>query len=309
MSGRGETVSGAALIYLAVAVVLLSSAWPVTKNAITQGASPMWFAVGRAGFSALSAFVLLAALRRLRLPRMRDMPAMLAVGVLQIAGFFGFAHAGAEFVPAGRTAVLANVTTLWIVPLSILVLHERIPPKRLLAAALSMAGVVVLTGPWAIDWADPHVVLGYILLQGAALCWSAAIVIVRRYPPRATMLEVLPWSFAVATIILAPIAALTQDGVGQWGMPAIAGMAYIGLFAGPTATWCIMEVTTRLPSMVSSIGFLASPVLGLLLSAWWLGEALTLDLLIGGGFILTGALAAAWPKRSTAALPLRGTAP
>ena len=56
------------LVQLAASVVLLASAWPVTKQAINLGASPIWFAVGRAGLSALVAFVVLGAMRRVRLP-------------------------------------------------------------------------------------------------------------------------------------------------------------------------------------------------------------------------------------------------
>lgn len=286
----------AGIIYLATAVLLLSTAWPVTKGAITQGADALWFAVGRAALSGAIAFAALAAMRRLRLPRRADTPALLAVGILQLAGFFGFAHAGAAWVPAGRTAVLSNVTTIWIVPLSLLVLRETIPPRRWLAAGIGTAGVAVLTGPWAIDWSSKRILLGHALLMAAALCWSAAIVIVRRFPPRSSMLELLPWSFAIATAVLLPLAWLTQPGIGTWSPPALAALAAIGLIAGPIGTWCIMEVTAILPTMVSSIGFLATPALGLLLSAWWLGERLTPDLLAGAGLILTGVAIAAWPQ-------------
>ena len=59
-----ERLPRAGLLQLAGSVVLLASAWPITKSAITAGAVPIWFAFGRAGFSALMAFALLAALRR-----------------------------------------------------------------------------------------------------------------------------------------------------------------------------------------------------------------------------------------------------
>ena len=42
-----------------------------------------------------------------------------------------------------------------------------------------------------------------------------------------------------------------------------------------------MEATARLPAMVSSIGFLATPAVSLLLANWLLGEPLTADLLLG----------------------------
>ena len=72
------------------------------------------------------------------------------------ARYFAFAHVAVAWVPAGRTAILANTTTIWIVPLSLVFLHERIPPRRWVAAGLGLAGVVVLMSPLAIDWTSPQ---------------------------------------------------------------------------------------------------------------------------------------------------------
>lgn len=286
------------LVQLAASVVLLASAWPVTKQAINVGASPIWFAVGRAGCSALVAFMVLGTMRRLRLPGRRDLPALLGVGLLQLAAFFAFAHLAVAWVPAGRTAVLSNVTTIFIVPLSMLVLHEPIPPRRWVAAGLGVVGVVVLMGPWAIDWSRPEVLIGHVFLLAAAAAFSGAIIIVRRFPPALSMLQLLPWCFGLATCVLMPLAAVHGGGVGVWPAPAVGAMAYIGGFAGPVGTWCVMEAAASLPAMVASVGLLMTPAAGLLLATWWLGEPLGLDLLAGTALILGGVGFAAWPRRS-----------
>ena len=44
----------AGLLQLAVSVVLLSSAWPLTKIALSLGSTPLWFAEGRAVLSCLT---------------------------------------------------------------------------------------------------------------------------------------------------------------------------------------------------------------------------------------------------------------
>lgn len=289
-------ISAAGLAELAGALVLLGGAWPVTKYAVAQGAGPLWFALGRAGFSALASFALLGALGRLRLPGRADGPALFAVGVLQLAGFFALAHIAVAYVPAGRTAILSNTTTIFVVPLSVLVLRERLTPRRLLAVLVGLAGIVTLLGPWAIDWHRPGVVIGNGFLLGAAASWSLAIIGVRRFPPRLSMLELLPWCFALGTLLLTPL-ALLHGGIGRWPPGALAALGLIGFIAGPIGTWCVMQAAVSLPALVASVGFLATPAVGLLLATVTLGEPLDGATVLGAALILAGVGVAVWPGR------------
>jgi O-acetylserine/cysteine efflux transporter len=284
------------LMQMAGSILAFGAVWPITKIALNDGASPMWFAVGRAGFAGLAAFVVLGVMGRLRRPSRRDLPALLSISLLQIGGFFALANAAVAWVEAGRTAVLANVTTMWIVPLSILVLHEHIPPRRWVAAALGLAGTAVLMGPWSIDWTSSRVLIGHAFLLGASLAFAVSIVIVLRFPPEHSMLELLPWTFLLAALELVAPALLT-GGFGRWPLPAVAALLYVGVLVGPIGTWCLMQAQATLPSMVTSVGFLGTPACNLLVATWWLGEPFGPDLLTGTGLILAGVLAAAWPER------------
>lgn len=290
MSGSTR-IPPAALAQLAAAVVLLGSTWPVTKVALLDGAASSWFAFGRAGLACAVAAVAVGAMGGLRLPRRVDMPALLALGLLQIAGFFAFAHAAVAWIPAGRTAILSNATLVWTVPIALLVTREAISPRRWMAAGLGAAGVVVLVGPWAIDWTSGRALLGHAFLLGASLCWAISMTVVRRYPPRLTMFGLLPWAFAIAAVALLPMALV--HGLGTWSGPSLACMAVVGLFMAPLGTWCVMQATTALPLIVASVGFLAGPAVGLLVSAVWLHEPLTAPVLAGAGLILGGAVLAA----------------
>ena len=297
MSGiAAPRIPAAALMQLAGAVVMLGASWPVTRYALLQGAAPSWFALGRAGLSAVAATAVLGLAGRLRWPGRRDLPALAAVGLLQLAGFFAFAHAAVAWVPAGRTAILANTTLMFTVPLSLLVLHEAISPRRWLAAAVSLAGLLVLTGPWAIDWAAPNVLWGHALLLGASFCWAVAMLVVRRFPPRMSMLELLPWAFWLATAALLPMAL--AHGAGIWPQGAVLSVLAIGLVVAPAGTWCVMQATVALPMVVASVGFLSGPALGVVLATLFLHEALTPDLVLGAGLILASAAIAATGRAS-----------
>jgi O-acetylserine/cysteine efflux transporter len=294
----GKSIPAAGFIQLTISVILLSSAWPLTKIALQLGSTPLWFAEGRAILSGVVAAALLALRGNLRFPGRQDLPVMLVIGLFQLAGYFALAHEAIAWVPAGRTAILANATTMWIVPLSLIFLHEAIPPRRWLSAGLGLVGVVVLMNPWAVDWTSWNALVGHGFLLGASLSWSVAIIVTRAVKPRMSMFELLPWCFAVSAVALLPLVWWHAPHGTLGDQPAAwAALAYIGLLAGPLGTWCVMQATLNLPTVVSSVGFLATPAVSLILANVFLGEPFTPDLLLGSALIVGGVGFAAWPGK------------
>jgi drug/metabolite transporter (DMT)-like permease len=288
----------AGYVKLAISVILLSSAWPLTKIAIASGSTPLWFAEGRAVISGMTIALILGVRGRLRMPVRQDYAALVAIGVFQLGLYFALAHEAVAWVAAGRTAILANTTTIWVVPLSLIVLRECIPLRRWLAALFGLAGVAVLMNPSAIDWSSPNVLIGHAFLLGAALSWSVAIIVTRAMIPRSTMFELLPWCFAVSAFMLVPLILVhaPHGSIGEHPASWLA-LAYIGLLAGPFGTWCVMEATAALPALVSSVGFLTTPAVSLILANLLIGEPITADLLAGSALIVFGVGCAAWPRR------------
>lgn len=280
----------AALRLLLVAVVLFGGAWPVTKDALAD-ATPLWFGASRAALAALVAAVVLGMLGRLRLPQVADRRAVLFLGLFQLGGFFALTHLAVALVPAGRTAVLSNVVMYWLIPLSVLVLGERISRARWIAAGLGLAGAAVLVGPWSLDWADRGVLIGHLMLVVAALLWSVAIIATRVWPPRAPMLELLPWCFGLGALMLAPLALLLEPG-GGIGTASWPHMLFIGLIAAPIGTWSVVEAGRRLPGAVASVGFLLVPAFGVTLGALWLGEPVGWDVILAGVLIVASVIVA-----------------
>jgi O-acetylserine/cysteine efflux transporter len=301
MRSAPQKVPLAGLLQLFTSVLLLSSAWPLTKIALAAGATPLWFAEGRAVLSCLVASTLLLLLGRFRLPSRPDFAAIGAVGGLQLGLYFALAHEAVAWVPAGRTSILANTTTIWVVPLSLIFLRERISPARWVAAAAGLTGVIVLINPLAIDWTSADVLIGHLFLLGSALAWSVAIIVTRAARPRLSMFALLPWCFLLASMLLAPL-VWWHAPHGTFGGSPLSwwALGYIGLVAGPLGTWCIMEATAKLPVLVSSVGFLTTPAVSLILANVLLHEPFTPDLLAGSGLIMAGVACAAWPTRRPA---------
>jgi drug/metabolite transporter (DMT)-like permease len=276
-----------ALLLLAVPVLLFGITWPVSKVAL-QDATPLWFAADRAILSTGAAFALVIVLRQWRRPTREDLPIILSVGILQLAAYFALTGLGLSFVPAGRSVVLSSITTLWLVPLALLT-GEPIPPLRWLGVAAGLIGIITLANPWSLDWREPGIAIGHGVLVLAALCWALAIRHAGRHAWHLSPLQALLWQMLVASALLVPLAALAdpRGGVGRT-LPALGGLFYVGVIAGPLATWAAVIVARDLPSVVSSLGFLGIPALGLILSTTLLGESMTWSLALGSALIGCG---------------------
>jgi drug/metabolite transporter (DMT)-like permease len=244
----------------------------------------------------LVTLVLLAATGRLAVPTRRDMPFFLSVALAQLALFFICVHLALVWVPAGRTSVITSVTLVFTVPASVLLLRELVPPRRWVAVGLGLAGIALLIGPWSIDWAAPGVLLGHLFLLVAAGAVGVPMLVIRLRPPGLTMVQMLPWSFGLASLVLLPF-ALAMEPPGRWAAPALTALGYVGVLAGPIGTWCYLLTMVHLPVVVASVGFLMTPAVGLILATLWLGEPLGVDLLFGSALILGGVAVSIIPGR------------
>ena len=277
-----------AYLQLAAVVVLFGLTWPVIKIGLSAS-TPIWLAAGRVSLSALSAFALLAAMKRLRWPGRADWPIVLSVGAFQLSLFFALSNLGVQSVPPGRSGVLAYTTMLWIVPLSLLV-GEPVGRRGVLGALLGLLGVVVLIDPLRFDWSDRAILWGHGFLLLAGLSWAIAVVHARRHRWRMTPLDVLPWQMSVATILLWAL-ALTVEPQGHFDFSKAnlwIALFYLGVFAGPAGTWAAVSVARALPPLTGALGMLGTPLLAIASSVVLVGEPVTWPLLLGTMLVIAG---------------------
>jgi drug/metabolite transporter (DMT)-like permease len=277
-----------AYLQLVAVVVLFGLTWPVIKIGLSAS-TPIWLAAGRVSLSALSAFALLAAMRRLRWPGRADWPIVLSIGAFQLSLFFALSNLGVQSVPPGRSGVLAYTTMLWIVPLSLLV-GEPVGRRGVLGALLGLLGVVVLIDPLRFDWSDRAILRGHGFLLLAGLSWAIAVLHARRHRWRMTPLDVLPWQMSVATVLLWALALTVEpQGHFEFTKPELwIALFYLGVFAGPAGTWAAVSVARALPPLTGALGMLGTPLLAIASSVVLVGEPVTWPLLLGTMLVIAG---------------------
>ncbi|UEM20321.1 DMT family transporter [Skermanella mucosa] len=301
--GTSATVSArSAYLLLATVILLWGINWPVMKLGLAD-IPPMTFAVIRMVLGALCMFGVVAVRGGIRLPDRHDLPIVLSVGLLQMGAFLALVTVALQFVPAGRSSILAYTTALWVVPGAAIFLGERLGGRRLIGFLLGMAGVAVMFNPAAFDWTDRDVLIGNGLLMLAALAWAAQIIQVRGHTWHASPLQLAPWQFTVAAVALLPFAIFLDAGKSiDWTAQLAAVLFYNAPIATAFCFWAVVTVNRALPAITTSLGTLGVPVAGVFASAVMLGEPVTLTNLTGLVLILGGltwlALADRRPSRA-----------
>ncbi len=277
-----------AYFLLLLVIVLWGVNWPIMKYGL-QYISPLWFTSIRLLLGSSFLFVLLAIQGRLKLPVRNDVPAVLIVAILQFTVAFGLMHMALTAVEAGRSAILAYTTPLWVTPMAIVVLGERISLAKGAGLVLGVFGLGVLFNPAAFDMTDRDQVIGNVMLIGSAVALAVVIVQNRHHKFIATPLQLMPWQMLLGGLILT-IVALIFEGLPEIPVngPILAILAYNGPIASAFCLWAYATIMRSLPATSTAFGSLGVPVVGMLVSAVALDESLGGDKILGLALISGG---------------------
>ena len=276
--------------------------WVMTKTMI-QSVTPLWTTAIRSTIATVVLLAVLLARRQLIVPRRGDVPVVLAISLLHMVAFSALVAFGLQFVPVGRSIVLGYTTPLWVAPGAWLLLGEAITRTRLAGIGLGLAGLAVMFNPLAFDWGDHHALLGNGMILLAALCWAISILYVRAHKWISTPFQLVFWQTLLASITLS-LLALSIDGVPRitWTPTLVSAFLYGGILGTALAYWAMAMVNRSLAAITTSLGILATPVVGLVGSTIALGEPISMSLMVAMAMILGGIAIGTLPGSSVIAV-------
>jgi drug/metabolite transporter (DMT)-like permease len=273
-----EPVAWRAVGWGLVGVAGFSFSLPATRVAV-RDLDPTFVGLGRALVAAVLAALLLA-VRRERVPAVRDVPRFALVGVGVVVGFPLLSSIALEHLSSAHTSVVVGVlpaaTAAWAVARA----GER-PPRAFWAAAaaglLAVLAFAATQGVNGIDSAD-LLVLAAVALGGLGYAEGGALS--RRYGGW----QVICWALILTAPFLAvPVAvhASFQASATAW-----LGFAYVAAFSMFLAFFAWYHGLAL--GGVARIGQvqLAQPVLTLVWSALLLGETITTGMVLAALAVL-----------------------
>jgi drug/metabolite transporter (DMT)-like permease len=264
--------------------LLWASAFVAIRSARTHFA-PAPLALGRllVGCVALSG---LMATRRLPLPPRRELPAIVACGVLWFGAYNIALNQGERLIDAGTAAMVVNVAPIMIALLAALVLRERLSRWLLAGLAIAFAGAAVIGVATS---AHHRGGLGGVLLCVlAAAVYTVAVVIEKPVLARVSPVAVT-WAACVAgAVACLPFAPALVGELGRAPAPSTLLVVYLGV--GPTAiaftTWAY-ALSHSTMARQGATTYLVPPLV-IMLSWITLGEVPVAVALLGGALCLAG---------------------
>jgi drug/metabolite transporter (DMT)-like permease len=269
-----------ALLLLVVVVFAWGMNWPVTKT-IVHEMSPLWSTALRTAIAAAVLAVLLRRRGEFIIPRRGDVPVVLSTSLLHMTAYSALVAAGLQFLPAGRAIVLGYTTPIWVTFGARIFLSEAISPGRATGVCLGLAGLAMIFSPVSLDWSNRNALIGSGLIMLAAFCWAANIVYVRAHRWISTPFQLVFWQLLLASLVLSVMAALA-DGVPDvmWTPRLVALLAFSGVICTALAHWAMLMVNRGLPAVTTSLGLLATPAVGIVSGATFLGEPVDPSLMV-----------------------------
>jgi len=278
-----------AILLFALVIFSWGITWPVTK-AIVAVVPPLWSATIRSAIAGIVLLALLLPRSALIVPKRGDWAVVVNIALLHMVAFAALVAVGLQFITAGRSVVLGYTAPLWVVPGARLFLGERITARRALGVGIGVAGLALMFNPLAFDWSDSNAVFGNALILLGALCWAISILHVRAHTWISTPFQLVFWEVLLATVVLLVLALLIEGPPPPiaWTAELVGLFLFASVFGVVVAYWAMAMVNRSLPAVTTSLGILATPVVGTLGSALALGEPIGITLLVAMVLILGG---------------------
>ncbi|MDN3223308.1 DMT family transporter [Pseudomonas nunensis] len=281
-------LSPALKIILAMAFVV--ACWGYSPTGIhigLQAYDPGHLALLR--FLVASVFMaVIAVFKGISLPKLRDLPFLIALGFFAVSLHHVLLNFGQQGVSAGASSVLAQSTPLFSTLLARFVFKDRVSVWRWGCVFLGLIGVViVVAGDKGLGSIDAH----GLLILGAAVSWSFYFALQKHHTGRYDGLTLTCYTVWSGTLLLLVYLPGLVDQVVR--APVAVQMAVIGLGVLPSAlaylAWAFVLAHVDLSRAAMTLYLVPPTAMGIASVA--LGERPALMVIVGAVVVLISVLA------------------
>jgi drug/metabolite transporter (DMT)-like permease len=284
MAWRREPLTWAAI---AITLVLWASAFAGIKAGMRltpagvpgpDGYGPGEVALLRFGVASL-VLAVYATFTRMRLPARKDLPRVMAAGILGITIYHVALNFGEVRVSAGAASLLIAAGPIFTAMLSVIFLRERLTVIGWIGIAVAFAGVAVISlGESGGVKFEPASLL--VLLS--AVVTAAYFIISKPLLKSYSALEYTAYAIWAGTVPMLVFAPGLIRQMPHAAPSATWAVVYLGVFPAALAYVLWSYALARMPASLLSTFLYLTPVLAMGIAWAWIGEVPALLTVIGG---------------------------
>ena len=242
--------------------------WVVMKNAL-HFAGPYDFAALRTILGALCLFIVMLVLKK---PfSIKEIPSLIALGLLQTAGFTGLLVWALVEGGAGKTAVLTYTMPFWTMLLAWPLLGEKLRGWQWPAALFSLMGILFILDPLHLG-TD---VFSMILAIVSGISWALAVILAKKLQARSPNLDLISltaWQMFFGSIPIVVLAFMTHTTSIEWNSYFIGALIYNAVFGNAIAWLLWLYALRHLSAGIATMTTTVCPVIAVIASSIELHE-------------------------------------
>ncbi|MFO7597518.1 MAG: EamA family transporter [Desulfocurvibacter africanus] len=291
--------------YIILAAVLWALIGPVSRYAFEAGMPPLEVAFWRSCLAWVFFASQARALGQMRVAR-NDLPAVLAFGVVGIAGLFGSYALAVRAGGAALASVLLYTAPAWVAVMSRLWLGERLSTPKIAAVVLTIVGVAGISlGP---DWSGGKSFGVAAILFGllSGITYALYYIFGKRYLGRYSTPTLFLYALPVGALVVSPFFRFEAHPLQAW--VAVAVLAFVSTYLAYSIYYAGLK---HLEATRASVVATLEPLVASLLAFFLWDETFTPLGYIGAALILSAVLLTVVDgarRRRIAAMPSRAGA-
>ncbi|WDE04268.1 DMT family transporter [Thalassomonas viridans] len=280
-----------------LAVVLIWSTTPLGIVWSSETVSPTLAVLMRMVIAAVLGFILLK-LKSMSIPGNRQAMKVYGFSALGIFGGMLFSYMAAAYISSGMMSLIFGLSPVFSGLLAQKILNEaKFSWMRKLAMTVSLFGLaLVCMNNLSVSEQSP---LGLVFILLAVFFFSLSAVLVK-----SVKVAIHPMASTVGSLLVSiPLFLLTWlvfDGtlpVEQWQARSLWAILYLGVFGSLIGFVAYYYVLQKLSASTVTLITMMTPVLALTMGAYLNNEAVSVNLIIGAVFVMTGLAIYNWGEK------------
>ncbi len=278
-----------ALVALGIVSIVWGTTWVASKEAVSYMAALQMAGIRQilGGILYLGYFMI----RRYPLPDKRIIPSLLVLAFLNFILSNGLSTWGIKYIPAGLGAIIGAIFPFWLVMYNIFAEKAKTPLLSLLGMFLGFSGICIVFYEYLDDFFIPEFRFGILLSLSATISWAMGTIYIKQqanvfnpYFGIGFQMLISGFFLYLYTFLFEPsYMPLSEIPISAWY--AILYLVVAGSIIG---FGCYIYTLQHLPTEQASIYAYINPLVAVLTGWIFLGELLSLQLLIGSVVTILG---------------------